>query len=78
MAFTVGQLRKAMEDVPDELEVRLGSDTGVDQGSGRVTVDGAWRTKYDLPEGQTYEDGSTGVDYFTIYANDHEDDNEEE
>lgn len=30
--LTVGELRKAIEGVPDNLEVRLSSDTGVDQG----------------------------------------------
>lgn len=33
--ITVGELRKALEGVPDELEVRLGSDSGLDQGLGR-------------------------------------------
>ena len=74
MALTVGELRKKLEGIPDELEVRLGSDTGVDQGEGEIVVEDAWRTKYDLPEGQTFEDGSTGVDYFTIYANDRDED----
>lgn len=72
MTLTVGQLRKALEEVPDELEVKLSSDTGVDQGEGRIIVEDAWRTKYDLPDGRKFEDGSTGVDYFTIYANDRE------
>lgn len=72
MALTVGKLRKALEGVPDELEVKLSSDTGVDQGMGEVIVEDAYRTKYDLPDGRTFEDGSTGVDYFTIYANDRE------
>lgn len=72
MALTVGQLRKALEGVPDELEVKLSSDSGVDQGMGTIVVEDAYRTKYDLPEGRKFEDGTTGVDYFTIYANDHE------
>ena len=56
--FTVGQLKKSLEGVPDELEVRLVSDTGVDQGDGDIVIEGAYRT--------TYKD----VDYFSIYAND--------
>lgn len=73
MALTVGELRKALEGVPNELEVRLSSDTGVDQGMGKIVVEDAYRTKYDLPDGRKFEDGTTGVDYFTIYANDRED-----
>ena len=69
-ALTVGELRKALEGVPDNLEVRLSSDTGVDQGEGEIIIESAKRVKYDLPEGKHFEDGSTGVDYFDIYAND--------
>lgn len=69
-SLTVGELRKALEDVPDNLEVRLSSDTGVDQGEGEIIIESARRVKYDLPAGQHYQDGSTGVDYFDIYAND--------
>ncbi len=29
-ALTVGELRKALEGVPDDLKVQLSSDTGVD------------------------------------------------
>ncbi len=32
--LTVGELRKALEGVPDNLEVRLSSDSGVGQGEG--------------------------------------------
>jgi len=70
-SLTVGELKKALEGVPDELEVRLGSDTGVDQGEGNIIVEQARRVKYELPNGQRFEDtGETGVDYFEIYAND--------
>lgn len=55
--LTVGELRKKLEGVPDELEVRLSSDTGVDQGEGLIIVEKAWRVKY------------KDIDYFTIYAN---------
>lgn len=69
-ALTVGELRKALEGIPDDLEVRLSSDTGVDQGMGEIIIESARRVKYDLPEGKHFEDGSTGVDYFDVYAND--------
>ena len=69
-ALTVGELKKALDGVPDELEVQLSSDTGVDQGMGEIVIEFARRVKYDLPEGQKFEDtGKTGVDYFEIYAN---------
>ena len=66
-ALTVGELRKSLEGVPDDLEVQLSSDTGVDQGMGEIIIESARRVKY---EGKHFEDGSTGVDYFDIYAND--------
>jgi len=70
-ALTVGELRKALEGVPDHLKVELGSDSGVDQGIGEIIIESARRIKYDLPNGQRFEDtGETGVDYFEIYAND--------
>ena len=69
-ALTVGELRKALEGVPDDLKVQLSSDSGVDQGMGEIIIESASRVKYDLPEGKRFEDGSTGVDYFDIYAND--------
>lgn len=69
-ALTVGELRKSLEGIPDDLEVRLSSDTGVDQGMGEIIIESARRVKYDLPEGKHFEDGSTGVDYFDVYAND--------
>ena len=69
-ALTVGELRKSLEGIPDDLEVRLSSDTGVDQGMGEIIMESARRVKYDLPEGKHFEDGSTGVDYFDVYAND--------
>lgn len=74
--LTVGELRKALEGVPDELEVQLSSDTGVDQGMGEIVVESARRINYSLPEGQHFEDGSTEVDYFEIYTNDIEEDGE--
>lgn len=57
-ALTVGELRKALEGVPDEFEVRLGSDSGIDQGLGEIVIESAHHIKG--------EDG-----WFEIYANDH-------
>ena len=56
--LTVGELRKALAGVPDELEVQLSSDTGVDQGEGEIVVEEARRVQY------------KNTDYFEIYAND--------
>ena len=64
--LTVGKLKEALKDVPDDLEVRLSSDTGVDQGEGQIIVEDAYRV--------TYKD----VDYFSIYANDSDDEYDEE
>ncbi|PXX73400.1 hypothetical protein [Dielma fastidiosa] len=71
-SLTVKELRKALEGVPDELEVKLDSDTGVDQGGiGEIVIEMARRVTYNLPNGQKFSDtGETGVDYFQIYAND--------
>lgn len=75
--LTVGELRKALEGVPDSLIVKLGSDSGVDQGMGEIIVEMARRIKYELPNGKRFEDtGETGVDYFEIYANDRDIDND--
>lgn len=64
--LTVGELRKAIESVPDELEVKLDSDTGIDQGGlGEIVIEMARRVQYG------------DVDYFEIYANDICDDDEE-
>lgn len=58
MALTVGKLREVIKDLPDDLKVELSSDTGVDQGEGRIIVEDAYRVKY------------SSVDYLAIYAND--------
>lgn len=44
--LTVKDLRIALIGVPDDLPVRLSSDTGVDQGLGEITVEKARRVKY--------------------------------
>lgn len=54
--LTVGELRKALDGVPDDLEVRLSSDTGVDQGEGKIIVENAHWMK--------------SVGCFSIYVND--------
>lgn len=59
MELTVKELRKALEGVPDDAIVMIGSDTGVDQGLGKVVVEGAYMVK----------------DGFMIYANYLQDDN---
>lgn len=68
--LTVGELKKALESVPDDLKVQLSSDTGVDQGEGEIIIESARRVNYELPVGKHFKDGSTTVDYFEIYAND--------
>lgn len=65
--ITVGKLKKALENVPDDLEVELSSDTGVDDGPSEVIVNDARRVKYT----SIYD---VQVDKFVIYA----DYNEEE
>lgn len=70
--LTVGELRKALEGVPDELEVHFSSDT---EEAYEIVIEQAWRMKYELPEGKRFDDtGETGVDYFIIYGNADEDD----
>jgi hypothetical protein len=80
--LTVKDLKKALEGVPDNLEVVLSSDTGVDQSDydGEIIVEDAYRNHYKLPEGQKFDDtGDNEVDEFVIYVNDRdlEDDEEE-
>lgn len=36
--LTVGRLREALKDVPDNLEVKLSSDTGVDQAKVKLSL----------------------------------------
>lgn len=77
--LTVGKLKKALENVPDELEVKLWSDSGVDQCDDyEVVVEDAFRHQYTLPDGKTYEDGTNSIDYFVVYANYRDFEEEEE
>jgi hypothetical protein len=66
--LTVGELKKALEGVPDELPVKLSSDSGVDQGMGEIIIESA---KY-----IHYIHGEQVTAYFDIYANDHESEDE--
>lgn len=68
--LTVGELKKALEGVPDDIPVKLSSDTGVDQGEGRIIIESARRVNYKTQCGE--------VDYFDIYANDCNDEDEDE
>lgn len=79
--LTVKELKKALENVPDDLEVELWSDSGVDQSDddSEVIIEGAYRHTYKLEDGKTFEDGTDTVDYFVIYANyQYEEDDEDE
>lgn len=62
--ITVRDLRHALIGVPDDIPVRLDSDSGVDQGLGEIIIESARRVTY----------GSE--DCFSIYANDHADSEE--
>ena len=79
--LTVGELKKALENVPDNLEVELWSDTGVDQCDDydfETVVEDAFRHQHTLPEGNVYEDGTHEIDIFVIYANYKQEEEEEE
>ena len=78
--LTVGKLKKALENVPDELEVELWSDSGVDQcdDGSDVVIEDAYRHNYKLKDGEQFEDGTNEVDYFVIYANYRNEDEEED
>lgn len=64
-ALTVGELKNVIKDIPDDVEVRLSSDTGVDQGEGIIIIESASHIKYGTTE------------YLSIYANDIDDYEEE-
>lgn len=68
--LTVGELKAAIKDVPNELEVHFSSDT---EEAYEIIIESARRVKYELPDGQKFDDGTTGVDYFDIYGNANED-----
>lgn len=62
----VGELKQALENIPDNLEVRFDSDS---EEAYEIFLEKAYRVKYELPEGQQFDDGTTSVDYFCIYGN---------
>lgn len=66
--FTVGELKKVIADLPDDLELKLSSDTGVDQGEGRIIIENVYRVKYENKYGK--------IDYLSVYTNDIIDDDE--
>ena len=79
--LTVKDLKKALEGVPDNLKVKLSSDTGVDQSDfdGIIVVEDAYRSHYKLPDGQKFDDtGDNEVDEFIIYVNDRDEEDIEE
>lgn len=50
-----------------------------DFAGGEIVVESARRVHYQLPEGRVFEDtGENEVDYFEIYANDHDEEDDEE
>lgn len=65
--LTVGELKKALVGVPDDLTITLTSDTGVDQGEGEIVIESARRVTYHYKDkvGEVHT-----IDYFEIYAND--------
>ncbi len=74
--LTVKDLRAALEGVPDELEVHFSSDT---EEAYEIVLEMARRVKYELPNGQRFADtGETGVDFFEIYGNAYDEDDEED
>lgn len=62
--LTVGDLKKALKGVPDEIPVRLCSDSGVNQGLGEIIIESASYTHY--------VHGEKVIAHFDIYANDYE------
>lgn len=78
-SLTVGDLRKALEGVPDELEVHFSSDT---EEAYEIILTMARRVKYRRPLEQMLDCLDTSdIDYFDIYGNaadeeDYENDNQ--
>ena len=59
--MTTGQLKETLKDLPDDLEIRLSSETGVDQGEGTIMIDGWYRVT------------CGNEDYFAVQANEYMD-----
>lgn len=73
--LTVGELKEALKDVPNDVIVRLTSDTGVDQGQcgGKIVIEDAYYTHYTVED--AYYDDTVGeyiVNSFDIYVNEEE------
>lgn len=70
--LTVKELKESLKNVSDDLEVRLLSDTGLDQprfdGNDVVLLE-AREIYYKLPDEEKFEDGSNEIHYFAIYGN---------
>ena len=75
--LTVGELRAALKDVPDHLAVRITSDSGVDQGGDMCVVEEAKRIRYSLDNNKLIPESIRMVDYFSIYANYYDNDEDE-
>ena len=43
--LTVGKLKDIIKDIPDDATVELKSDTGVDQGIGKIVIEDAYHKK---------------------------------
>lgn len=54
--MTVGELKAALENIPDNLEVKFDSDS---EEAYEIILEKAYRVKYEYP----------GADYFCIYGN---------
>lgn len=60
MALTVGELKKALEGVPDRLEIKISNDIDLDQGKGPIVVGGGYMVKYKI--------GKVVKDYYALYV----------
>lgn len=70
--LTVKELKKALKNVPDDLEVKLSSDTGLDQprfDNDEIVLLWAREYYYKLPDEETFDDGTNEIHYFEIYGN---------
>lgn len=61
--LTVGNLKKALENVPDNVPVKLVSDTGIDIGHGEIIVEDAFFANH-IEKGQR-------IQFLGIYVNGH-------
>lgn len=68
--MTTGQLKEILKEVPDDLEIRLTSETNVDQNN-TVTIDGVYRVSYGEQKKRKAEGRPVLTDFFAIFANSH-------